>query len=55
MFKIQHPIRVIRKYSQYKATVHLPQTSFPLNVRDKAKHEEELQQVSYHLFIYFCF
>ena len=36
----------VRQYSQYKSTVHLPQTTFPAVIKDRAKHEEEVQQVS---------
>ena len=51
MLKLQLLIRTsCCNYSQYKTTVHLPQTAFPLNVKNKAKHEDELQQVTLNIF-----
>ena len=35
-----------RKYSQFKSTVNLPNTAFPLIIKQKAKHEAELREVT---------
>ena len=40
-------LHLLRKYSQFKSTVCLPSTAFPVKIKDKAKHEKELQQVCY--------